>query len=80
MRKLYLMLMFTITSFALSVLAQVPSGSPALPLVPSVPVSPGDPAPAQWLVDLLVHWPKLSAALVIVGALRLWGSLPLTRT
>lgn len=62
MNKIYLMF---ILSFPMMVLAQSPSPSPV-----ASPVSPAAPE-GQWLIDLVLHYPKLSGVLFVVGGLRL---------
>lgn len=66
MLRIYFLL-FTIQLFCLEAFAQV-AASP----IPSPAGSPVvDAPPPQWLVDLIMKYPKLAAALVIMGGLRL---------
>lgn len=74
--KLYIFLTITLPFWAMSAMAQVaspiasvvPSPS-ALPVLP--PVSPQASSSGQWLVDLALKYPKLSALIFIIGALRI---------
>ena len=57
------LLILSITMFCTEALAQLASPSPSPVAAPA--------AQGQWLVDLVSHYPKLAALLVIVGGLRL---------
>lgn len=66
--KILLFVMATLPMALSEALAQV-LASPSPSVAPTAAIS--DAAPAPWLLELLLKWPKLTSVLVIVGALRL---------